>query len=172
MLAYCWYYYGGAISATAYHYWKLHKTEKRLKIEKVKSHELAKKLKLALHTINEHERNPDLIHSREFNLDYLSMRMEEPHFCDVILAQIKVNLRQKVAPALMPTAADSGQVRKVDVFFDVSYQPEHHDDSQIRVLFRIHVKLSKIPTHGSHSILKELEAGLENFVSASDENRN
>jgi len=113
---------GGAISATAYYYWKLHKTEKQLKIEKVKSHELAKKLKLALHTINEHERNPDLIHSREFNLDYLSMRMEEPHFCDVILAQIKVNLRQKVAPALMPTAADSGQVRKVDVVFDVSNQ--------------------------------------------------
>ncbi len=162
----------GAIGATAYHYWKLRKTQKQLKIEKVKNHELAKKLKLALHTINEHERNPDLIHSREFNLDYLSMRMEEPHFCDVILAQIKVNLRQKVAPALMPTAIDSGQVRKVDVVFDVSYQPEHHDDSQIRVLFRIHVKLAKIPTQGSQSILKELEAGLENFVSASDENRN
>lgn len=162
----------GALGATAYYYWQLRKNKQQLKIEKVKNHELAKKLKLALHTINEHERNPDLIHSREFNLDYLSMRMEEPHFCDVILAQIKVNLRQKVAPALMPTATDSGQVRKIDVVFDVSYQPEHHDDSQIRVLFRIHVKLAKIPTHGSQSILKELEAGLENFVSASDENRN
>lgn len=162
----------GAIGAATYYYWQLRKTKKQLKIESVKNHELAKKLKLALHTIDEHERNPDLINSREFNLDYLSMRMEEPYFCDIILAQIKVNLRQKVAPALMPTSADSGQVRKVDVVFDVSYQPEHHDDSQIRVLFRIHVKLTKIPTHGSQSILKELEAGLENFVSASDENRN
>ena len=162
----------GAIAATAYHYWQLRKTRQHLKIEKIKTQELAKKLKLALRTIDEHERNPDLIHSREFNLDYLSMRMEEPHFCEIILAQMKVNLRQKVAPVLMPTAVDSGQVRKVDVTFDVSYKPEHHDDTQIRVLFRINVKLAKIPLNGSQSILKELAIGLENFVSASDANRN
>jgi len=162
----------GAIGATAYNYWQLRKNQQHLKIERLKTHELAKKLKLALHTIDEHERNPDLIHSREFNLDYLSMRMGEPHFCDIILAQIKVNLRQKVAPALMPTKEDSGNVRKIDVIFDVSFQPEHHDDSQIRTLFRIHVKLSKIPAHGSQSILKDLAIGLENFVVSSDENRN
>ena len=162
----------GAIGATAYNYWQLQKNRQQLKIERLKTHELAKKLKLALHTIDEHERNPDLIHSREFNLDYLSMRMEEPHFCEIILAQMKVNLRQKVAPALMPTEEDSGTVRKVDVIFDVSYQPEHHDDSQIRTLFRIHVKLAKIPTHGSQSILKDLATGLESFVVASDVNRN
>jgi hypothetical protein len=98
--------------------------------------------------------------------------MEEPHFCNIILAQIKVNLRHKVTPVLMPTEEESGNVRKIDVIFDVSYQPEHHDDSQIRVLFRIHVKLAKIPAHGSQSILKDLATGLENFVSASDENRN
>lgn len=163
---------GGAIGAMAYHYWQLRKTRNQLRIEKVKTNELTKKLKLALHTIDEHERNPDLIHSREFNLDYLSMRMEEPYFCEIILAQIKVNLRQKVAPALMPTEQDRGNVRKIDVVFDVSYQPEHHDDSQIRVLFRIHVKLAKIPAHGSQSILKDLATGLENFVVASEENRN
>jgi hypothetical protein len=162
----------GAIGATVYNYWQLRKKRQQLKIESLKTYELAKKLKLALHTIDEHERNPDLIHSREFNLDYLSMRMGEPHFCDIILAQIKVNLRQKVAPALMPGKEDSGNVRKIDVIFDVSYQPEHHDDSQIRTLFRIHVKLAKIPAHGSQSILKDLAAGLENFVVASDENRN
>jgi hypothetical protein len=162
----------GAIGATIYNYWQLQKNRQQLKIEKLKTSETAKKLKLALNMIDEHERNPDLIHSREFNLDYLSMRMEEPNFCEIILAQMKVNLRQKVAPALMPTEEDSGTVRKVDVIFDVSYQPEHHDDSQIRTLFRIHVKLAKIPAHGSQSILKDLATGLENFVVASDANRN
>jgi uncharacterized protein (DUF736 family) len=161
-----------ALGATAYRYWQLRRTREQLKVEQIKNHELLKKLKLALHTIDDHERNPDLIHSREFNLDYLSMRMEEPHFCNIILAQIKVNLRHKVTPVLMPTEEESGNVRKIDVIFDVSYQPEHHDDSQIRVLFRIHVKLAKIPAHGSQSILKDLATGLENFVSASDENRN
>ncbi len=162
----------GAIGASAYQYWQLRKNRQQLKVEKIKNHELAKKLKLALHTIDENERNPDLINSREFNLDYLSMRMEEPHFCEIILAQMKVNLRQKVAPALMPSNDDSGNVRKIDVIFDVSYKPEHHDNTQIRVLFRIHVKLAKIPTNGSQSILKDLAIGLENFVVASDENRN
>jgi uncharacterized protein (DUF736 family) len=162
----------GTLASNAYYYWKLTKKRKQFKIERLKTHELAKKLKLALKTIDENERNPDLIHSREFNLDYLSMRMEEPHFCEIILAQMKVNLRQKVTPALMPTEEDGGQVRKVDVVFDVSYQPEHHDDSQIRVLFRVHVKLPKIPANGSQSILKDLTLGLENFVIASDENRN
>ncbi len=162
----------GAIAATGYNYWHLRKNRQQVRIERIKTNELSKKLKLALYTIDEHERNPDLIHSREFNLDYLSMRMGEPHFCDIILAQIKVNLRQKVTPALMPHEEESGNVRKVDVTFDVSFQPEHHDDSQIRTLFRVHVKLAKIPTHGSQSILKDLAAGLENFVVASDENRN
>jgi len=162
----------GAIGATAYNYWQLRRNRQQLKIERLKTNELAKKLKLALYTIEENERNPDLIHSREFNLDYLSMRMEEPNFCNIILAQIKVNLRQKVAPALMPSEEESGNVRKIDVIFDVSFQPEHHDDSQIRILFRIHVKLSKIPANGSQSILKDLADGLESFVVASDENRN
>ncbi len=162
----------GAIGATAYNYWQLRKSRQQLKIEKLKTDELTKKLKLALHTIDEHERNPDLIHSREFNLDYLSMRMEETHFCNIILAQIKVNLRKKITPLLMPSEEDSGNVRKIDVIFDVAFKPEHHDDSQMRTLFRIHVKLAKIPLHGSQSILKDLAIGLENFVVASDENRN
>jgi uncharacterized protein (DUF736 family) len=162
----------GGLGAIAYYYWRLRKTRQLLRIERLKNNELAKKLYLALHTIDELELNPDLIHSREFNLDYLSMRMEEPHFCEIILAQMKVNLRQKVAPALMPTEEESGNVRKIDVIFDVSYQPEHRDDSQIRTLFRIQVKLAKIPVNGSQSILKELATGLENFVVASDANRN
>jgi uncharacterized protein (DUF736 family) len=162
----------GGLGAIAYYYWRLRKTRQLLRIERLKNNELAKKLYLALHTIDDLELNPDLIHSREFNLDYLSMRMEEPHFCEIILAQMKVNLRQKVAPALMPTEEESGNVRKIDVIFDVSYQPEHRDDSQIRTLFRIQVKLAKIPVNGSQSILKELATGLENFVAASDANRN
>lgn len=162
----------GALGATVFHYWQLRKNRQLLKIERLKNNELGKKLKLALHTIDENERNPDLIHSRDFNLDYLSMRMEEPHFCETILAQMKLNLRQKVTPALMPSEEDSGNARKVDVIFDVAYQPENHEDSQIRTLFRIHVKLAKIPTNGSQSILKELAIGLENFVVASDANRN
>ena len=61
----------GGLGAIAYHYWQLQKTRQLLKIERLKTNELGKKLKLALHTIDENERNPDLINSRDFNLDYL-----------------------------------------------------------------------------------------------------
>ncbi|HEY9738613.1 MAG TPA: hypothetical protein V6D06_20110, partial [Trichocoleus sp.] len=53
---------------------------KRLKFEEYKNQELQKKVQRALKTITKMEKNPDLIHSREFNLDYLRMRMEEELF--------------------------------------------------------------------------------------------
>jgi hypothetical protein len=42
--------------------------EKKLKLEKFRTKELEKKLKLALETIRKMETNPDLVHSRDFNL--------------------------------------------------------------------------------------------------------
>ena len=40
----------GGLGAIAYHYWQLQKTRQLLKIERLKTNELGKKLKLALHT--------------------------------------------------------------------------------------------------------------------------
>jgi len=42
----------GAIAATAYHYWQLRKTRQQLKIEKIKTQELAKKLSVPLMSMN------------------------------------------------------------------------------------------------------------------------
>ncbi|MEC4852293.1 MAG: hypothetical protein SAJ12_14995, partial [Jaaginema sp. PMC 1079.18] len=56
------------------------KKEKAIKFEQYKAHDLQKRLKLALKTIQKMEANPDLIHSREFNLDYLRLRMDEEVF--------------------------------------------------------------------------------------------
>lgn len=156
--------------------YKLRQAEHQLKTEKLRSHDLTRKLKLALNTLADIELNPDLVHSREFNLDYLSMRMDEQVFRDVILAQINVNLREKVKPALLPTNTEDnkeqGGVRKVEATFDVSYKLAHQNSAQARVLFRIQVKMSKIPTQGTSATLKDLAIALENFIVATESNRN
>jgi hypothetical protein len=164
-----------ATGASVYNYHKFRKHRYSLKIEKLKNQDLAKKLKLALNTISEFERNPDLIHSREFNLDYLGMRMDEEVFRNVIMAQIKQHLRRDVTAALLPPpieAKEKNGVRKVDVTFAVFYQLGQQDTTIPRVLFRIQVKLAKIPHQSTNKTVKDLEEALTNFVIATEENRN
>lgn len=156
---------------------KIYQLNAQLRIEKLKKQDLVRKLKFALDTITAIERNPDLVHSREFNLDYLSMRMDEDSFRNVILAQIKYNLKQKVLPALLPPnnneEKESGKVRQIDVIFDVPYMPDHREETtQPKVLFRIQVKMAKIPTQSTNNTIKDLTSGLVNFISATEENRN
>jgi hypothetical protein len=165
----------GVIGGSLWGYLKLRETDDQLALEKLKNSELIRKLKFALHTISEHERNPDLIHSREFNLDYLSMRMDEEEFRDVIMAQIKLYLRQRVIPKIMPPKAEEREkagARKIDVTFDVHYMPDHHDNSQARVLFRIQIKLAKLPTQSAQSSVKDIAIALENFMMATEGTRN
>ena len=87
----------------AYGQWQIQHTKKALKFEKFKSRDLKKKLKLALVTIRKMEGNPDLVHAREFNLDYLRMRMDEEVFHYVVVNQIKMKVTQLVVAALRPS---------------------------------------------------------------------
>ncbi|HEY9877021.1 MAG TPA: hypothetical protein V6D29_01135, partial [Leptolyngbyaceae cyanobacterium] len=106
-------------------YLQFMRLQKRLKFEEYKNRELQKKVQRALQTITKMERNPDLIHSREFNLDYLRMRMEEEVFHFSMVNQIKIKVKQKISVALRPQQAEAGLIgvaskpRAVDEIFDV-----------------------------------------------------
>jgi hypothetical protein len=166
---------GTAAGTSIYNYVRLRKLQRSLRIEKLRNRDLSKKLKLAIDTISEFERNPDLIHSREFNLDYLGMRMDEEVFRNIIMAQIKQHLRRDVTAALLPPPIESKEkngVRQVDVTFAVNYTLGQEDTTIPRVLFRIQVKLAKIPHQSTNKTIKDLEEALENFVVATEENRN
>lgn len=78
---------------------KLSQSHKNIQFEQYKSQDFKKKLKLALHTIKKMETNPDLVHSRAFNLDYLRMRMDEEVFHCVIVNQIKLKIVQLIGEA-------------------------------------------------------------------------
>jgi hypothetical protein len=144
---------------------------KRIKFEEYKNQELQKRVKLALKTITKMEKNPDLIHSREFNLDYLRMRMEEELFHFGIVNQLKVKVKQKISVALRPRQAESGMIgiaskpRSVDEIFDVEYTLNDNPSAKKRVLFRIQIKLAKLPTQATSATINQLIECIENFLS-------
>ena len=154
------------------------KIRKRLKFEQYKNRELRKKVKLALAAISKMERNPDLIHSREFNLDYLRMRMDEDRFHFTILNQLKVKVKQKISVALRPQQANQGMVgiaskpRQVDEMFDVEYKTSDALGAKKRVLFRIQIKLAKLPTQATSATISQIIDCIETFLSPDSDNSN
>lgn len=149
------------------------KLEKQKRFEEFKNRELQKNLKLALNTISKMEKNPDLIHSREFNLDYLRMRMDEEQFHFIIMNQIKIKVKEKISIALRPTQAEqgalgiaSGSGRQVDEIFDVEYDPSNSPKSgSKRVLFRIQVKLTKLPTQPTSVTINQIIECMQKYMS-------
>lgn len=148
------------------------KLEKQKRFEEFKNRELQKKLKLALNTISKMEKNPDLIHSREFNLDYLKMRMDEEQFHFIIMNQIKIKVKEKISIALRPAQAEQGLLgiastgRQVDEMFDVEYDPSNSPKGGTkRVLFRIQVKLTKLPTQPTSATISQIIECMQKYMS-------
>ncbi|ELR98783.1 hypothetical protein [Gloeocapsa sp. PCC 73106] len=161
-----------------YSQWQLQKKNKAIKFEQFKYKDLKKKLKLALTTIQKMETNPDLVHSRDFNLDYLRMRMDEEVFHYVIVNQIKTKVRQLITQALRPDTKKETTVgiantsgRKVDTTFDVTYEIEANGEWKTNILFRVQIKLTKLPIRTSSSIVDEIIQCVENYL-CPDETQN
>ncbi len=150
------------------------KLEKKVKFEKFRARELEKKLKLALETIRKMETNPDLINSREFNLDYLRMRMSEEVFHFAIINQAKIIIKDKISQALRPNQSQQGFVgiasqtaRQVDETFDVEYETGTPPNTSKRVLFRIQIRLMKLPTQATSATISQIIECIETYLSPS-----
>ncbi len=152
------------------------KSEKKLKFEQFRTRELEKKLKLALETIRNMETNPDLVHSRDFNLDYLRMRMSEEVFHFSLVNQIKVKVKDKISQALRPGQAHEGSVgvasntgKQVDETFDIEYETGVAPNIVKRVLFRAHIRLMKLPTQATSSTISQIINCIETYLSPRDD---
>ena len=147
------------------------KKSRSLALEQLKNKELKKKLKLALVTIRKMETNPDLVYARGFNLDYLRMRMDEEVFHYVIINQTKVRISQLIGQALRPsTSKQSVGImqggRQIDEIFDVTYEIETQEGKWNKgVLFRIQMKLSKLPTQASSVTVSQILECIEKYLS-------
>jgi hypothetical protein len=150
---------------------RVNRLRKQFRFESAKNRELQKRLKRALTTIAKMERNPDLIHSREFNLDYLRMRMEEEQFHFAILNQLKVKIKQDISVFLWPKQADQGtlgivsKARSIDHTFDVEYHTGDVRKGPKRVLFRVQIKLTKLPNQATSVTIQEIIDCIESFLS-------
>ncbi|MGD1849805.1 MAG: hypothetical protein ACFCBU_04105 [Cyanophyceae cyanobacterium] len=153
------------------------KLQKQVRMEAFRSRELKKRLDTALKLVQRMERNPDLVHSREFNLDYLRMRMEEQTFHFAIVNQIKMKIKMLVSLALRPTQKQAGSLqqgnagttRKVDHTFDVEYETNDGTKRRKRVLFRVQISLMKLPTQPTSKTIEEIIKCLEHYLSCSDD---
>ena len=149
---------------------QMNKLQKQLRFEKFKTREIEKKFKLALETIGKMETNPDLINSRDFNLDYLRMRMSEEVFNFAILNQIKIKIKDQISQVLRPSQAQQGMVgiastggRPVDQIFDVEYETGFKTER--RVLFRIQIRLMKLPTQTTSATISQIISCIEKYLS-------
>ena len=163
-------------------YGKFHieQINKKVKFERLKSQDFEQKLKSAVHTIKQMENNPDLVYSRAFNLDYLRMRMDEEVFHYVIVNQIKMNIAKLVGEALRPNTAKNavgivGAERQINKTFDVTCQVEAAEGKgkwNKGVLFRIQIKLTKLPPRNSYATVNEIINCIETFLSADSDQAN
>lgn len=166
----------GVVALIVYGKMQFKKLEKKAKFEQFRTRELEKKFKLALETIRKMETNPDLINSREFNLDYLRMRMSEEVFHFAIVNQIKIQIKEQISQALRPSQTNQGVVgiassgRQVDEMFDVEYETGTPPNIIKRVLFRIQIRLMKLPTQPTSATISQIIDCVENFLSPADDN--
>lgn len=153
--------------------------DKKLRAEEFRTRELKKRLDMALKNIQKLETNPDLVDSREFNLDYLRLRMQESTFHFAIVNQIKMKVKTLVSVALRPTPqqvgslqqGSAGHTRQVDQVFPVEYETHDGIKKNKRVLFRIEIRLAKLPTQPSSKTIEELIHCLERYLSLEEEDQ-
>ena len=157
-----------------FHKIKIKQFKKKLNVEVFRNKDLQQKYKLAVATIAKMEKNPDLIHSREFNLDYLRMRMEEEVFHFGIVNQIKIKVKEKITVAMRPAQLAPGERgnpsgRKIDSKFEVEHDTgETGIKQKKRVLFRVSIKLTKLPTQATSQTINQIIDCLETYLSPSN----
>ena len=149
--------------------------KKVVQYERVKIASLEKRLNAALATIRQWEENPDLINSRDCNLDYIRMRMQEPVFRNVLVNQAKVKVKHFVSTAMrinLSQNASGGIPSKngfnIDETFDITYDRDSEGKSIRRVLFRIQVKLTKLPTQATSTTINQIVECVEMFLSPTE----
>lgn len=167
------------ISIITYGKWKYNKLKKAIQYERTKIESLEKRLNVALATIRKWEENPDLINSRDCNLDYIRMRMQEPIFRNILVNQAKVKVKQFISTAMrisLSQNAGGGIASRsgfnIDETFDITYETDSQGKRTRRVLFRIQVKLMKLPTQSTSNTISQIVDCVEMFLSPTESQSN
>lgn len=152
------------------------KLKRAVQYERIKVSSLEKRLNVALSTIRQWEENPDLVNSRDCNLDYIRMRMQEATFRDILVNQAKVKVKQFVSTAMrisLSNKSGGGVASRsgfnIDETFDITYDRDSQGKRDRRVLFRIQVKLMKLPTQATSNTIAQIVDCVEMFLSPKED---
>lgn len=169
----------GLVGFILYSRWKNNQMAKAVEYEQRKIENLEKRLNTALATIRKWEENPDLVHSRDCNLDYIRMRMQEQMFRNVLVNQAKVKVKQFISTAMrinLSKNAGGGIASRsgfnIDETFDITYETDIQGKPNRRVLFRIQVKLTKLPTQSTSTTINQIVECVETFLSPAESRDN
>ena len=169
------------VSLIIYGRWKYNKLKKAIRYEQTKIESLEKRLNVALATIRQWEENPDLINSRDCNLDYIRMRMQEQIFHNILVNQAKVKVKQFISTAMrisLSQNAGGGIASRsgfnIDETFDITYETDSQGRGRRtrRVLFRIQVKLMKLPAQSTSNTISQIVDCVEMFLSPTESRSN
>ncbi|MHC5828971.1 MAG: hypothetical protein ACYT04_76965, partial [Nostoc sp.] len=83
-----------------------------------------------------------------------------------------IQITEKISQALRPNQAQQGSVgiansvgRQVDEIFDVEYETGAPPNSAKRVLFRIQIRLTKLPTQATSATISQIIDCIETYLS-------
>ena len=148
------------------------KLSAKIAYEQNKVSNLQGRLDSALSNVREWEENPDLVHSRDCNLDYIRMRMKDEQFNHALVNQVKVKIKQFISTAMRISLSKNTTIGianrngfGIDETFDITYETEVQGKRTRRVLFRIQIELMKLPAQSTSSTIKQIIECIEAFLS-------
>ncbi|MEB3308933.1 MAG: hypothetical protein VKJ02_01730 [Snowella sp.] len=150
---------------------RLSQSHKLLTLQLKTNQSLNEQLTQAIALASNREQEKDLIDARNFNLDYTRMRMDEEVFHYVVMNQIKTNISAMISKAVQPQIEEGEKpenYRGINELFEVYYDVEAPEGKWKKgILFRIQVKLAKLPTQSTTKIISELVDNIEGFLTRS-----
>lgn len=139
------------------------------------NHQLQEELSTARQELEASKQNPDLSSAHSILLDYVRMRMDEEVFHYVVINQIRTGITESIGASLRRTEEIPEESRssaspnlQIDQIFDITYDIEIAEGKwSSGVLFRLDLKLNKLPTQSSSNTVNQMLECIEVFLSHS-----
>lgn len=146
------------------------KMAKAIRSEKHKNQGLQQRLQTVLQDKHKLETNPDLIHSRDWNLDYLRIRMQEDEFRQTTMAKVKIEIEKIFKKYVYNNSYKiDNRKPKIDANFEILRETDISGKPAKRVLFRVKIVALQLPIQATARSIEEILNSIESsFYPTSD----
>jgi len=103
--------------------------------------------------------------------------MSEDVFHLALINQMKIKIKDKISPALRPSQSSEGAVgvasssgKQIDETFDIEYETGVAPKIVKRVLFRVQIRLIKLPIQATSTTVSQIIDCIETYLSSRENN--